>query len=38
MQIMNKMKYKCENCNETEVEHKGEWCKNCDLPENDYLK
>ena len=26
-------KYKCENCEEAEVEHKGDWCDNCNLPE-----
>lgn len=26
-------KYKCGNCEEEEVEHKGEWCSSCDLPD-----
>ena len=26
-------KYKCENCNDTEVKNKGEWCDDCNLPE-----
>jgi hypothetical protein len=28
-------KYKCANCNEEEVEHKGDWCENCDNPLGD---
>lgn len=32
------MKFKCENCEETEVEHKGEWCDDCNLPERNCIK
>lgn len=27
------MKYKCANCEEEEVEYKGDWCDYCNLPE-----
>lgn len=26
----------CENCNEEEVKHKGDWCDNCNLPEKQH--
>lgn len=35
--MFNKMEkkeiYFCDNCNLNKVEHKGEWCLDCDLPE-----
>jgi len=31
-------KYKCENCEEQEVEHKGDWCDDCNLPERSWIK
>lgn len=33
-----KMKHKCENCNEEEVEHQGDWCDDCNLPERSPIK
>lgn len=27
--------YKCANCEESKVEHKGNWCDNCNLPDHD---
>jgi hypothetical protein len=35
---MRKMKFKCANCNEEEVEHKGEWCDSCNDPSDIPLK
>ena len=31
-------KFKCYNCEEEEVEHEGEWCDNCNLPERSVIK
>jgi len=37
--ILNSRKEnKCANCEETKVEHKGDWCDECNLPEKDDLK
>ena len=30
--------YKCENCGVEPVEHKGEWCADCNLPERSVIK
>jgi len=27
---------KCENCNEQEVDHDGDWCDDCNLPEREF--
>ena len=32
---MNKIK--CANCEEVEVEHQGDWCDDCNLPERGSL-
>jgi len=31
-QMETSKKPKCENCGEVEVEHKGDWCDDCNLP------
>ena len=31
-------KPKCENCEVEEVEHKGDWCDDCNLPERSAIK
>jgi hypothetical protein len=31
-------RYKCANCEENKVEHKGEYCEACDLPERSAIK
>lgn len=29
---------KCENCNEEKVEHPGDWCDDCNLPERSAIQ
>lgn len=26
----------CENCNQEQVKHKGDWCDGCNLPEEEH--
>ena len=33
--VKEDVKYKCVNCEEEEVEHKGDWCDSCNLPDHD---
>jgi hypothetical protein len=28
----------CDNCNENEVEHEGDWCDDCNEPERSWVK
>ena len=31
-------KYKCDNCGVNEVEHREDWCDDCNLPERSKIK
>ena len=32
------IKPKCSSCNEEEVEHEGDWCDDCNLPERSVIQ
>jgi len=35
---IKKINYKCANCHDDEVEHRGDWCDTCNLPERSSIQ